>query len=324
MIYTVTLNPSIDYFVKVNELNEGSINLADEQNIVAGGKGINVSKVLKNLGIESIATGFIGGFTGDYIEQSLQKDNIGTQFVRVHEQSRINIKLNTGKETEINGISPEISSVDLSLLEKNLFSKLKEDDFVVLAGSLPSSLPVKFYGQLIAGIRSKGSQVLLDTKGNPLQEALRHHPFLIKPNHHELGDLVGAAIENPSDAVFYGKQLIHEGAENVLVSMAGQGAVFVSKTISAYANVPTGIVKNSVGAGDSVVAGFLAHYTQHQNLLEAFKYGVTAGSASAFSAGFCTAAEIERYLPEVKVEVIEGDKNENYRINHERDDKTSS
>ncbi|MGG1574052.1 1-phosphofructokinase [Fictibacillus sp. NRS-1165] len=307
MIYTVTLNPSIDYFVTVNQLVEGSINLAAEQNIVAGGKGINVSKVLKNLGVESIATGFIGGFTGDFIERSLHALNIATRFVRVEDNTRINVKLNTGKETEINGISPGLKESDLCQLEENLLSQLNPSDYVVLAGSLPASLPDGFYGQLISRLRAKGAHVILDTKGTPLQKALRHQPFLIKPNHHELGELVGAAIETPEEAVIYGRKLIHEGAENVLVSMAGQGAVFISKTIAAYANVPAGTVKNSVGAGDSVVAGFLAHYTRSRKLLEAFKFGVTAGSTSAFSTGFCTITEIEKYLPEVHVQAIKGE-----------------
>ncbi|MDN4523203.1 1-phosphofructokinase [Fictibacillus fluitans] len=307
MIYTVTLNPSIDYFVKTDGLMEGDINLVNEQSIVAGGKGINVSKVLKNLGVESIATGFVGGFTGDFVETSLKNAEIGTRFIRVEENTRINIKLNTGKETEINGISPSIPASALEQLEEQLLANLEPTDFVVLAGSLPSSLPKDFYGQLITSIREKGAQAILDSKGKPLQEALAHQPFLIKPNHHELSDLVGAAIHGPQEAAAYGKQLVAQGAQHVLVSMAGDGAVFVSKDLALFANVPQGILKNSVGAGDSVVAGFLAHYTGHKNVLEAFKYGVTAGSASAFSTGFCTVKDIDRYLPEVTVNLIEGE-----------------
>ncbi|SDM68627.1 1-phosphofructokinase [Fictibacillus solisalsi] len=307
MIYTVTLNPSIDYFVKTDGLNEGEINLVNEQSIVAGGKGINVSKVLKNLGVESVATGFVGGFTGDFVESSLRKAEIGTRFIRVEENTRINIKLNTGKETEINGISPAIPASALEQLEEHLLANLETSDFVVLAGSLPSSLPYDFYGQLISSIRKKGAQAILDSKGNPLQQALAHQPFLIKPNHLELGDLVGATIQEPRQAAAYAKQLVNEGAQHVLVSMAGAGAVLVSKELAAFANVPAGTLKNSVGAGDSVVAGFLAHYTRHGNVLEAFKFGVTAGSASAFSTGFCNAKDIDRYLPEVTVNLIEGE-----------------
>ncbi|KSU85279.1 MULTISPECIES: 1-phosphofructokinase [Fictibacillus] len=307
MIYTVTLNPSIDYFVKTDGLKEGEINLVNEQSIVAGGKGINVSKVLKNLGVDSVATGFVGGFTGDFVESSLQKADIGTRFIRVEENTRINIKLNTGKETEINGISPSIPVSALEQLEDNLLANLESTDFVVLAGSLPSSLRNEFYGQLISSIRQKGAQAILDSKGKPLQEALAHHPFLIKPNHHELGDLVGASIKDPREAAAYGRRLVNEGAQHVLVSMAGDGAVFVSKELAAFANVPSGTLENSVGAGDSVVAGFLAHFTKNGNVLEAFKYGVTAGSASAFSKGFCTAKDIDRYLPEVTVNLIEGE-----------------
>lgn len=307
MIYTVTLNPSIDYFVKIDELKEGSVNVASEQNIVAGGKGINVSKVLKNLNIKSIATGFVGGFTGDFIESSLRLLDIGTKFVRVEDPSRINIKLNTGDETEINGISPAIHTDDIELLRRTILTEIKESDVVVLAGSLPMSLPVEFYGQLIANIRSRGAHVILDTKGDPLKEALKHHPFLIKPNHHELGDLVGKKIESPEDAAFYAKQLVNEGAENVIVSMAGEGAVLVSEHQAFFANVPKGKVKNSVGAGDSVVAGFLAQYTKTKDILESFKFGVTAGSASAFSDGFCTESEIKDYLSEVHLTVMKGE-----------------
>ncbi|WP_408010560.1 1-phosphofructokinase [Pseudalkalibacillus sp. A8] len=303
MIYTVTLNPSLDYIVGLENLELGKVNRTEETYKFPGGKGINVSRVLKRLGHSSCALGFIGGFTGDFIKSAIETEEIETDFVQVEGDSRINVKLRADLETEVNGPSPGIAPQHLDLLKKK-FRAIRKDDMVILAGSLPEKLEPSFYRELIELV-PHGTKVIVDTKGVPLNQAILAKPFLIKPNHHELGDLFNVEIENREDAEKYARKLVEEGAENVIVSMAGNGALLVTGTGSYTCNVPKGTVVNSVGAGDSVVAGFVSSYLNNGSILEAFQYGVAAGSASAFSIEFCTKNEVEELFKTIQVREFE-------------------
>ncbi|MFD1359804.1 1-phosphofructokinase [Fictibacillus halophilus] len=303
MIYTCTLNPSIDYVARVNDFKEGHLNRTETAQMYPGGKGINVSRVLKRLGIESTALGYTGGFTGEFIKEFLTNETITHDFITVSDVTRINVKLKSEKETEINGLGPSISSSkQQELLEK--INSMNEGDFLVLAGSIPQSITENFYGEIAKKCLQKGVKAVIDTAGTALIKTFPHMPFLIKPNHHELGDIFQTKIESVEDAVFYGKKLLNEGVENVIVSMAGEGAIFLNKQHTLLANVPAGVVKNSVGAGDSVVAGFLSQIIQHDDILTAFKFGVASGSATAFSEDLCTKELVEKLVKEISIKKI--------------------
>ena len=297
MIYTVTLNPSLDYIVTVEDFVCGSINRTIDEKIFPGGKGINVSMVLKNLGVESTALGFLAGFTGEHVEKLLDEKGVRADFIRVAEgMSRINVKLRSvspqtedekpsvvKEETEINGQGPAITNLDVEQLYGKL-DQLNAGDVLVLAGSIPSVMPPTVYMDMMQYLQGKEIKIVVDATKDLLKKCLSYHPFLIKPNHHELGELFGIELKEKQDAIYYAKKLKEQGACNVLVSMAGEGAVLVAEDGSVYeADAPKGVVKNSVGAGDSMVAGFLAGYLASGNYEQAFKMGVCAGSASAFS-----------------------------------------
>lgn len=282
MIYTVTLNPSIDFIVEVTDLKLGGLNRMNRDLKLPGGKGINVSRILSRLGAENTAIGFLGGFTGRHIEQSLQQEAIVTDFVPISEDTRINIKLKSEEETEINGLGPKISDAEASALLQKLTS-LHRGDIVVLAGSVPPSLGADYYEELIGACKQAGAEFVIDTTGEALRKALSHRPLLVKPNHHELAELFGVVIETREQLVTYGRRLLEEGAQHVLISMAGEGALFITADVVYHANVPSGKVRNSVGAGDSMIAGFIGTFVQEGDPLEAFRTGVAAGSATAFS-----------------------------------------
>ncbi|MBS4216023.1 MULTISPECIES: 1-phosphofructokinase [Neobacillus] len=303
MIYTLTLNPSVDYIVKLDSFQLGALHRTENEAKFPGGKGINVSRVLKQMETNSKALGFIGGFTGAYIEQFLETENIETDFVKVVEDSRINIKLKTGQESEINAKGPDISEAAFSLL-KDKIRQLNADDLLVLAGSIPGSLPKTTYEELVKICKETGAQFVVDAEGDLLKKVLKYKPFLIKPNHHELGELFDTLISSPEEVIQFGKKLVSMGAENVIVSLADQGAVFINKDSTLLANVPKGKVKNSVGAGDSMVAGFLAAYERTGDLIEAFRYSVASGSATAFSLGLCTKDQVAELLPQVQIKEI--------------------
>lgn len=303
MIYTLTLNPSVDYIVKLDSFQLGELHRTESEAKFPGGKGINVSRVLKQMETNSKALGFIGGFTGAYIEQFLEKENIETDFVKVVEDSRINIKLKTGQETEINAKGPDISETAFGLL-KDKICQLKANDLLVLAGSIPGSLPKTTYEELVKISKETGAQFVVDAEGDLLKKVLKFKPFLIKPNHHELGELFDNVISSPEEVIPFGKKLVSMGAENVIVSLADQGAVFINKDSTLLANVPKGKVKNSVGAGDSMVAGFLAAYERTGDLIEAFRYSVASGSATAFSLGLCTKDQVAELIPQVQIKEI--------------------
>ncbi|MDR0140037.1 1-phosphofructokinase [Metabacillus idriensis] len=303
MIYTCTLNPSIDYVVKVNDFKEGHLNRTESANVYPGGKGINVSRVLKRLGTESTALGFAGGFTGEFIKEFLSSEEITHDFISVSDHTRINVKLKSAKETEINGQGPQITKEqNLALLGK--ISELNTGDVLVLAGSIPSALDESFYKEIADTCLENGVKVVIDASGNALRRTFKSKPFLIKPNHHELGELFDTQISSTEEAVHYGKKLLDEGVQNVIVSMAEKGAIFINQHGALFANVPSGKVKNSVGAGDSVVAGFIAGYKEHGDYKKAFKQGVATGSATAFSEDLTDKEFAAKLINEVKVNEI--------------------
>jgi 1-phosphofructokinase len=293
MIYTVTFSPCLDYAVWVEELKLGEVNRVEREHMLPGGKGINVSIVLKNLGIESTALGFVAGFTGAEIEKQVKGLGCSSDFIHIEQgNSRINIKLKSKEETDINGIGPVIESKHMNKLFEQL-DQLKEEDILVLAGSIPNCVSSSIYYEIMERLQEKKVRVVVDATKDLLVNVLAKHPFLIKPNNHELGEIFGIELKSNEEIIHYAKKLQEKGARNVLISMAGDGAIFISEdgdvTLS---KAPKGKVVNSVGAGDSMVAGFLAGYLEQGNYEHAFKMGVATGSASAFSKQLATKEEV--------------------------------
>ena len=317
MIYTVTFNPSLDYIVGVDEFKTGKVNRTAEELILPGGKGINVSIVLQNLGMESIPLGFAGGFTGEEIRRLLKERKVEEQFVRVKKGiSRINVKLRSlenmpdgektvSEESEINGMGPEISGEELETFYRQL-DTLQKGDILVLAGSIPTVLPPTIYRDIMKRLQKRKVMIVVDATKDLLVNVLEYHPFLIKPNNYELGEIFGVTLQTKEDVVLYAKKLQEMGAGNVLVSMAGDGAVLVAEDGSVYrAEAPEGRVRNSVGAGDSMVAGFLYGYLNSGTYEDAFYYGICSGSASAFSENLATRKEVEKLLKKMKQQNME-------------------
>ncbi len=298
MIYTVTFNPSIDYIVRMPRLEPGAINRVTYEDILPGGKGINVSIVLSNLGHESCVLGFVAGFTGAEIVRLMQTSGAKSDFIHVAEgMSRINMKIKAAEETEINGIGPKILESDIDALYARL-DALQRGDTLVIAGSVPSMLPSDMYERIMDRLDGRGIDIVVDAERDLLVKVLRYHPFLIKPNNHELGAIFGVELSTRDEVVPYARKLQEKGARNVLVSMAGEGAVLVPESGDVImSEAPKGTVVNSVGAGDSMVAGFLAGYQESDgDCATAFKMGVATGSASAFSAKLATRPEVEALL----------------------------
>lgn len=297
MIYTVTFNPSLDYIIHVEKFRAGQINRTDEELIFPGGKGINVSIVLKHLGIESTAWGFVAGFTGKEIEKRLGDMGVRTDFI-VSENglSRINVKMHSDEETEINGRGPKILDADIRKLYEKL-DGLKTGDVLILSGSIPSSMPETMYMDIMKHLQGRGINIVVDATRDLLVKVLPYHPFLIKPNNHELSEIFGTEITEKDDVLNYAEKMQEMGARNVLVSMAGEGAVLLTEDGQSFrAEAPKGKVENSVGAGDSMVAGFMYGYMQDHDYQKAFEYGVCTGSASAFSKELATKTEVESLL----------------------------
>ena len=297
MIYTVTLNPSLDYVVDVDDFELGRTNRAVSERLYAGGKGINVSFVLKNLGFESTALGFSAGFTGEEIKKQIQERGITENLITVlNGQSRINIKLRGQQETEINGMGPDIEKEHIQQLLKKL-SVLSTGDYLILAGSVPMKINDTIYYDILKTLDKKGIKAVVDTTGDLLLNVLKYHPFLINPNIHELSELFSTEIKTKEEVVQYGLKLQDMGAQNVIVSMAGDGAVFICENGEIYkSEAPKGVVKNSVGAGDSMVAGFLAGFCETKDFAKAFKMGVCTGSASAFSEDLATKEQVRQVM----------------------------
>lgn len=293
MIYTLTFNPSLDYTVTVPKFTCGMVNRTTEEIIYPGGKGINVSMVLKNLGFENTALGFLAGFTGDELRQLVEEKGIHAEFIPVKEgMTRINVKLRSEQETEINGQGPAISEADIAKLYERL-DRLHAGDILVMAGSIPDVMPQTIYMDIMRHLQEKQLKIVVDATKDLLLNVLQYRPFLIKPNNHEMGEIFRVEIKDKADVIKYAKQMQEMGARNVLVSMAGDGAVLVAEDGSVFqSEAPRGIVKNSVGAGDSMVAGFLAGYLEEGAYENAFRMGVCTGSASAFSEELATRAEV--------------------------------
>lgn len=294
MIYTMTFNPSLDYIVKVKEFNLGEVNRTYEEEIYAGGKGINVSTVLGNLGIENKAFGFIAGFTGDEIEKRVIKSGCMADFIKLKSgNSRINVKLKSREESEINAQGPVIDKGAIDSLYKKL-DQLKDGDILVLAGSIPNTLPEDMYEKIISYLSNKNIKFIVDATKNLLVNVLKYHPFLIKPNNHELEEIFNVKLNCEEDIIKYAKKLQDMGALNVLISLAGDGAILLTEDGQILKNkAPKGEVKNSVGAGDSMVAGFTAGYIKKKDYKYALKLGIATGSASAFSEDLATKEKIE-------------------------------
>lgn len=293
MIYTVTFNPSLDYIVSVDDFKLGLTNRTSSELLLPGGKGINVSTILTNLGIESTALGFVAGFTGDEIIRKVEEIGVRSDFIRIRDGiSRINVKLKSIDGTEINGMGPDISREKTEELMEKL-DVLDEGDVLVLAGSIPVSMPDDIYSRILERLEGKGVTFIVDATGELLMNVLKYQPFLIKPNNHELGDIFKVNLETREEVVPYGRKLQAMGAKNVLISMAGEGAVLVAEDGSVYdAPAPEGVLVNAVGAGDSMVAGFTAGWMEKKDYRHAFYMGVAAGSASAFSEYLATKNEI--------------------------------
>lgn len=300
MIYTVTFNPALDYVVWVDHFTTGSVNRTAEEKIFYGGKGINVSAVLASLGYPSTALGFVAGFTGDEIERGVKTLGFSSDFIRVKKgMSRINVKLKSEEESEINGRGPEITTEDVNELFRKL-EHLKAEDILVLSGSIPATIDSRIYEMILEKLEGRGILAVVDAEKDLLLNVLKYHPFLIKPNNHELGEMFGVVLENDAAIVEYARRLQDIGARNVLVSMAGDGAMLVAENKEIYhLGVAKGIVRNSVGAGDSMVAGFLAGYLENKDYAHALRLGTAAGGATAFSDGLGTRDEIMRLYQEV-------------------------
>ena len=299
MIYTVTFNPAIDYIVHTGTMQVGQVNRSQGEELYFGGKGINVSFVLHELGLPSKALGFVAGFTGAAIEAGIQEQGIATDFVHLDSGfSRINVKIKSGEETELNGQGPNISEAAVAELFEKL-NQLQDGDILILAGSIPNTMPADSYEKILAHLSDKKIKVVVDATKDLLLKVLPYHPFLIKPNNHELGELFGVTLHSIEEIATYAKKLQEMGAQNVLISMAGDGALLIDETGKQHVcGVCKGTVKNSVGAGDSMVAGFVAG-SMHGDYEAALKLGTAAGGAPAFSEGLAQRAEIERLLQQL-------------------------
>lgn len=296
MVHTLTLNSALDYTVFSSKLVLGETNRTEKAFLRVGGKGINVSAVLKSLGVESLAYGFTAGAVGELIKEKAREAGLNARWISASGESRINLKIKAERETEINAKGLTVTPESCRELMKNL-SKINSGDFLVMAGSVPTGMTSSIYADLMSTLSDKGARFIVDATGEALLSAVRQKPFLVKPNAAELGELFGVKIENKEQAIFYAKELCDMGAENIIVSLGGEGAVFVSEDGEEYQTpAPEGKVVDTVGAGDSVVAGFLYATISGKDRKTAFLTGVAAGSATAFSEGFATKEKTEKLL----------------------------
>lgn len=293
MIYTVTFNPAIDYVVELVSFNIGEINRTTREYMNLGGKGVNVSRVLTNLEVPNVALGFVAGFTGDALRNGLERMGVKTDFISLEKgNTRINVNIKGVEETDINARGPEIPNSAIDELFKKL-DNLQSGDTLVLAGSIPTSLPNDMYEKIMERLYGKGIRFVVDATRDLLVKSLKYEPFLIKPNNHELGEIFGLELTTDNEIIYYARELKKQGAKNVLISMAGDGAILVDENDVAHKiGTPKGKVKNSVGAGDSMVAGFCAGYLEKGDYKYALRMGTAAGSASAFSESLATKQEV--------------------------------
>ena len=301
MFYTVTLNPALDYISQVDDFGIGKINRTKTEKILPGGKGLNVSMVLKNLGIDSVAIGFIAGFTGDELKKQMEQKGVKTEFIKVQNgMTRINVKISSNQETALNGIGPDIDEKNIEeLLQK--INDITSDDLVILSGNIPKSISKKIYPIICDILERNNVTFVVDATRELLIDILKYKPFLIKPNKEELEETFKVKITTKDELVTYAKKLQDMGAQNVLISLGGDGAILLIKEGKVYySKAPKGKVINTVGAGDSMVAGFLAGYKKTKDYEQAFKMGIATGSASAFSMDLATAKEVEDLLKDIK------------------------
>lgn len=304
MIYTLTLNPAIDYYISMEKFQLGGLNSLDDGYTLPGGKGINVSKVLKNFSVNSKALGFVGGFTGEYIIKHLEDYNIENDFIKLEENTRINIKLKIEKEeTEIAGKSPNVSKEDIEKLLKN-FYQIKDNDIVVLSGSVPNSIENSIYSKII-GILPEKTRVILDSRGSAFSFGMREGVYLTKPNKSELEELFNKKLESVEKVVEAGRELQSLGSENVLISLGKEGSILITKNNIYRGNAPQGKLISSVGAGDSMLAGLIYGLSLDLSLEESYKYAIASGSSTAFSEGLTTFEDMKELLDRVKIDVYE-------------------
>lgn len=300
MIYTVTLNPSLDYVMHINSLKSDDVNRSSSEEFYYGGKGINVSAVLNTLNVESTALGFVGGFTGEKLCEMMHRDGIKNDFIKISGDTRINVKLKSEKETDINAAGPMINEAEISELFKKL-SNIKSGDTLVLAGNVPKCLPSDMYAQILSKLCDKGIYFVVDATGEQLINTLKYKPFLIKPNSFELSEIFGKEITDIDETVKYAEKLQSMGAQNVIVSRGGDGAVLIDKDGKVHiANAVKGNVISTVGCGDSMVAGFIAGTQSGKSISESFMLSVACASATAFSSHLATADEIDEILKLIK------------------------
>lgn len=303
MIYTLTLNPAIDYVIDLDKVRLGELNRINESEFLTGGKGINVSRILKELGYSNTALGFIGGFTGEFIESELKKENLKTKFIKIKNDTRVNIKVKATEETEINGAGPKIDKKSEEAL-LNQFSSIQSGDTVVISGSKALNLPEDYYQQVIQKIKDAGGNFVVDTTGKDLEDSLKFKPLLVKPNDVELAELFNVSINTEEEYIEYGKKLLAKGAQFVIVSLGGDGALLLSPDGNYKGQAPEGTVHNTIGAGDSMVAGFVGTYLKTNDVTQSFKVSLAAGSATAFTEDLATREEIDALLPLIEVSKI--------------------
>ena len=296
MIYTVTVNPALDYVMQLKKVDAGSVNRSNDCQFLAGGKGINVSQILNQLDVDNTAWGFVGGFTGKELVRQLNVKKIESDFVTISDDTRVNVKIHAQKETEINAAGPKIDEQEITAFKARL-DDLNEGDIVVLSGSLAPSLPTDFYEQLLPTIREVGAEFAL-------LATLKYHPLVIKPNHHELAALFNTSFADDKEMLEAAKKLLDMGAQNVMISMAGDGAYLVTKDHIYHASAAVGTAVNSVGAGDSMIAGFVGTYYKTHDVVEALKVGSACGGATAFTEDIAVKSQIDTVLPQITVEEV--------------------
>ncbi|HEA4298354.1 TPA: 1-phosphofructokinase [Staphylococcus aureus] len=306
MIYTVTFNPSIDYVIFTNDFKIDGLNRATATYKFAGGKGINVSRVLKTLDVESTALGFAGGFPGKFIADTLNNSAIQSNFIEVDEDTRINVKLKTGQETEINAPGPHITSAQFEQLLQQIKNTTSED-IVIVAGSVPSSIPSDVYAQIAQITAQTGAKLVVDAEKELAESVLSYHPLFIKPNKDELEVMFNTTVNSDEDVIKYGRLLVDKGAQSVIVSLGGDGAIYIDKEISIKAVNPQGKVVNTVGSGDSTVAGMVAGIASGLTIEKAFQQAVTCGTATAFDEDLATRDAIEKIKSQVTISVLDGE-----------------
>lgn len=306
MIYTVTFNPSIDYVIFTNDFKIDGLNRATATYKFAGGKGINVSRVLKTLDVESTALGFAGGFPGKFIADTLNNSAIQSNFIEVDEDTRINVKLKTGQETEINAPGPHITSAQFEQLLQQIKNTTSED-IVIVAGSVPSSIPSDAYAQIAQITAQTGAKLVVDAEKELAESVLSYHPLFIKPNKDELEVMFNTTVNSDEDVIKYGRLLVDKGAQSVIVSLGGDGAIYIDKEISIKAVNPQGKVVNTVGSGDSTVAGMVAGIASGLTIEKSFQQAVACGTATAFDEDLATRDAIEKIKSQVTISVLDGE-----------------